>query len=103
MNDYIDPEYPSVPMLRAKARKRIPRFAFEYLDGGCNNEVNLARNTSDIRKVQLKPQYLRKHGEARLDTELFGSTYSVPFGISPIGLQGLMWPRNMRSLPPFTS
>ena len=93
MKDYIDPEYPSVPMLREKARKRIPRFAFEYLDGGCNNEVNLARNTSDIRRVQLKPQYLRNHGEAQLPTELFGSTYSAPFGISPIGLQGLMWPR----------
>jgi len=41
--------YPDIDYLRAKVKKRIPRFAFEYLDGGCNSEVNLRRNTSDIR------------------------------------------------------
>ena len=45
--DY-NPNYPSVDDLRTKARKRIPRFAFEYLDGGCNEDVNLARNLSLI-------------------------------------------------------
>lgn len=88
-----NPLYPSVPLLREKARKRIPRFAFEYLDGGCNNEVNLSRNTEDIRKVQLRPYYLRKYAGSSLETELFGKRYAAPFGISPVGLQGLMWPK----------
>ena len=88
-----NPLYPSVPMLREKARKRIPRFAFQYLDGGCNNEVNISRNTEDIRKVQLKPYYLRKYTGSSLQIDLFGKQYAAPFGISPVGLQGLMWPR----------
>ena len=33
--------YPSIDDLRTKARKKIPKFAFEYLDGGCNEDVNL--------------------------------------------------------------
>ena len=88
-----NPKYPSIEDLRNKAKKSIPRFAFEYLDGGCNSEINLRRNTADIREVQLKPYYLRNHGGSSQKTELFGKTYDSPFGISPIGLQGLVWPK----------
>lgn len=89
----INPKYPDIDFLRARAKKRIPRFAFEYLDGGCNSEVNLRRNTAEIRDIQLKPYYLRAYEGVSTETTLFGKTYSAPFGISPIGLQGLMWPR----------
>ena len=90
--------YPSVADLRNKAKKRIPRFAFEYLDNGCNEEVNLRRNTKEIRDVQLSPNYLDSYGEANLQTELFGHVYDAPFGISPVGLQGLMWPNSSEIL-----
>ncbi|MFT7633301.1 MAG: L-lactate dehydrogenase (cytochrome) [Mariniblastus sp.] len=88
-----DSRFPSVDDLRSRAKKRIPRFAFEYLDGGCNEDVNLHRNTADIREVELIPQYLSEHIKSDMSTELFGHTYDAPFGISPIGLQGLMWPK----------
>ena len=88
-----NPRYPDVDLLRERAKRRIPRFAFEYLDGGCNEEVNLRKNTEDLRKVELRPYYLREYGGIDLRTELFGHTYDAPFGMAPIGLQGLMWPR----------
>ena len=84
--------YPSVDDLRNRARKKIPRFAFEYLDGGCNEDVNLFKNTDDLRKIELKPYYLTEHSGSSLKTNLFGHLYDAPFGIAPIGLQGLMWP-----------
>ncbi len=84
--------YPSIEDLIKKAKKRIPRFAFEYLDGGCNEDVNLHKNTSELREVELKPYYLSKHNGSDLKTELFGHLYDAPFGIAPVGLQGLMWP-----------
>ncbi|MEP4534606.1 MAG: alpha-hydroxy acid oxidase [Cyclobacteriaceae bacterium] len=93
MEEYIDPRYPDIDYLRVKAKKRIPGFAFDYLDGGCNTEVNLRRNTDEIRDLQLKPYYLRDVVDPSLEVELFGKTYSAPFGVSPIGLQGLMWPK----------
>lgn len=90
----FDTRYPSIDDLRNKAMRRIPRFAFEYLDGGCNEDVNLKRNTSDIRDIQLKPQYLKNFNGANLKTTLFGVEYDAPFGIAPVGLQGLMWPNS---------
>ena len=94
----FNPKYPSVDLLRDKARKRIPRFAFEYLDGGCNEEVNIRKNTREIRDVELIPHYLGSYTQAALETELFGHTYSAPFGIAPVGLQGLMWPNSAEIL-----
>ncbi|MDX2047905.1 MAG: alpha-hydroxy acid oxidase, partial [Chitinophagaceae bacterium] len=85
--------YPSADDLRQKAKSKIPRFAFEYLDGGCNEDVNLYKNTAEIREVELKPLYLSKHAGSDMKTELFGQVYDAPFGIAPVGLQGLMWPK----------
>ena len=88
----FDTRFPSIEMLRERAKKRMPGFAFDYLDGGCNENINVVRNTTDIREVQLRPRYLKNYAKARLSTEIMGLKYGAPFGISPIGLQGLMWP-----------
>lgn len=87
-----NPKYPSIADLKNKAKKRIPKFAFDYLEGGCNEELNLVRNESDFDQILLKPRYLQEVGDIDLSVELFGRKYAAPFGISPIGLQGLMWP-----------
>lgn len=94
MDDSVfDPRLPSIEHLRARARRRLPRFVFEYLEGGCHEEINLRRNTEEIRRIQLRPWYLRDYPGPDLSTELFGERYNAPFGVAPIGLQGLIWPR----------
>ena len=93
MEDHFDSRFPSVEALRDRARGRMPAFAFDYLDNGCFSNVNIKRNTSDIREIQLKPYYLRDYPGADQTTELLGQTWDSPFGIAPVGLQGLMWPR----------
>ena len=90
----INPKYPSVTDLRKRAMAKMPKFAFEYLDGGCNEDINLDKNRSDFKKVELIPQYLSKFDKSDMRTELFGHTYDAPFGIAPVGLQGLMWPNS---------
>lgn len=87
-----NPNYPSVDDLRKRASQRLPRFAFEYLDGGCNEDVNLHKNTAELHEIELKPTYLSQHKGSDMKTELFGHIYDAPFGIAPVGLQGLMWP-----------
>ncbi len=86
--------YPGIDDLRRKAKNKIPRFAFEYLDGGCNEDVNLYRNTSELRDVKLNPYYLDNYGGTDMTVELFGKTYHAPFGVAPVGLQGLIWPNS---------
>lgn len=89
-----NPRYPSVQDLKKKAKRRIPKFAFDYLEGGCNDELNLRCNEADFQAIQLMPQYLKQHGGVDMRTELFGHIYDAPFGIAPIGLQGLIWPNS---------
>jgi len=91
--DPVDRRYPSVEALRDRARRRMPRFAFDYLDGGCFSEGNLRRNVDEVRRVTLEPRYVREYPGASLEVELFGRRWAAPFGIAPAGLQGLMWPR----------
>src|SRR5690606_4174591 len=86
-------KYPSIEDLREKAKKKIPKLAFEYLDGGCNENINILKNTSELREIELKPYYLSGHAGSSMKTNLFGHEYDAPFGIAPVGLQGLMWPK----------
>lgn len=94
----VNSQYPSVEDLREKAKKRVPSFAFEYLDGGCNEDVNIKRNTSEIREVQLEPRYLQNYSESSIKTSVLGMEFDAPFGIAPVGLQGLMWPNSPQIL-----
>ena len=91
-------QYPSVGYLQQRAKRKMPLFAYEYLSGGANDELNLVRNTSDIQDIELMPQYLRSYGKPDLNVKLFEQEYAAPFGIAPIGLQGLMWPNSAEIL-----
>ncbi len=92
MGNEINSRYPSIEDLRNMAKQRIPKFAFEYLDGGCNEDVSISRNTQELREVQLEPRYLRNKGICSTKTKVLGMEFDAPFGIAPVGLQGLMWP-----------
>jgi len=94
----MNPRYPSIELLAKRAKQRLPGFAYDYLSGGCMAEVSLERNTKDIRAVELKPVYLRDYQGASQKTSLFGKEYASPFGIAPVGLQGLMWPKSCEIL-----
>lgn len=87
-------KYPSIKDLKSKAKRRMPKFAFDYLEGGCNEELNLRVNKEDLQHIKLMPSYLKRHKGVDMRVELFGQVYDAPFGISPIGLQGLMWPKS---------
>lgn len=98
MADSFNSNYPSIDHLRAGARRRMPAFAFDYLEGGCNSELNLRRNTEEVREIQLRPYYIREYPGSDLKTTLFGETYDAPVGVAPVGLQGLMWPKSCEIL-----
>ncbi len=94
----IDVRYPSVEHLRRRAKQRMPRFAYDYLSEGCNEDINVHKNTAEIREIEVLSKYLTDYRESSLKTTLFGETYDAPFGISAVGLQGLMWPNSPQIL-----
>jgi isopentenyl diphosphate isomerase/L-lactate dehydrogenase-like FMN-dependent dehydrogenase len=87
-----NPKYPAISDLKAKAKKRIPNFAYDYVDGGIDQEHGKQRNRDAWHTINLVPQYLKDVGEADLNTSIFGKDYAMPFGVPPIGLGNMMWP-----------
>ena len=81
-----------VPDLKRRAKRRIPGFAFDYLEGGCNQESALRRNREALDAVQLRADYLAPYSPPDLSVNLFGQEYAAPFGIAPLGLTGIIWP-----------
>lgn len=94
----FDIRYPTVTDLERRAAKRMPRFAYDYLRGGAMEETALKANHYDLKQIKLKPHYLSSFAGANQSARLFGHTYSAPFGVAPIGLQGMMWPDSPRIL-----
>ena len=86
-------KYPSVADLGAGARRRLPRFAFDYLDGGAGDEGGLATNRAAFNAVQFVPDYLEQREAPDLSAEIFGRSFGMPLGVAPVGLSGLIWPR----------
>jgi L-lactate dehydrogenase (cytochrome) len=84
--------YPAISDLRARARKRIPHFVWEYLDSGTGVEATLARNRSELDKILFHPSILHGEFTPDLSTKLMGRDYPLPFGIAPVGMSGLIWP-----------
>src|SRR5439155_20479610 len=84
--------FPTIDDLRRRARWRVPRFGFDFVDGGANDEVCVARNIAAFRAVELLPRYCVDGKGVSTEVDLFGRAYAAPIGIAPMGSPGLMWP-----------
>ena len=76
--------YPTVDDLRRKARRRVPRFGFDFVDGGANEEYCVDRNIDAFQGIELLPRYCVE-GKADTKVEIFGRQYSAPIGVAPMG------------------
>lgn len=84
--------YPTAMDLRARAKRLMPRFAFEYMDGGAGDDLGIRRNWAALEAVELAPRYGRVVKPPACAATLFGQSYSAPVGISPIGGPGTAFP-----------
>ena len=74
---------------REAARRRLPRFLFDYIDGGAYAEDTLAHNSHDLRQLALRQRVLKEVGEVDLSTTLLGQSLAMPIALSPVGLTGM--------------
>ncbi|MBI1400336.1 L-lactate dehydrogenase [Hyphomonas sp.] len=80
----------SVADYRRRAERRLPRFLFDYLDGGAYAEVTLGRNVRDFERLALLQRILRDVSARTTTTQLFGAEATLPLALSPVGLSGMM-------------
>ena len=84
--------FPTAQDLRARARRVLPNFAFEYMDGGAGTDGGIARNWAALDAVEMVPRYGTVVEPPPADTRLFGRDYAAPIGIAPIGGPGTAFP-----------
>ncbi len=75
--------------LRAIARSRLPKIARDFLDGGAEDNLTLDNNRDVFRRIRFRPHTLIDVSKRSAKTEIFGKTFSAPFGIAPTGAAGL--------------
>ena len=80
----------NIDHLRQRARRRLPRVVFDYIEGGAEDEVTLRENRAAFERIALRPRILAG-GEIDSSAELFGRRLSVPIVVAPTGLNGLLW------------
>jgi L-lactate dehydrogenase (cytochrome) len=79
----------SISDYRELARRRMPHFLFEYVDGGSYAEVTLRRNVADLEALSLRQRVLRDISQLDLSTELFGTRWAMPMALAPVGMAGM--------------
>jgi len=75
---------------RRLAERKLPRFLFDYVDGGANDESTLASNVADFQKILVQQRVLRDVTNIDTSTLLAGEKASMPLALAPIGMAGLM-------------
>lgn len=87
------PTYNIVPATaldyRRLAEKRLPRFLFDYIDGGANDELTLAANVADFQEIRIKQRVLRDVSDIDTATTVAGEAVSMPVILAPVGMAGL--------------
>src|SRR4051794_36181235 len=78
--------------MRLLARRYLPKIAFDFIEGGVDDEVCLRRNREAFERYAIVPRYLVDVSSLDQSVTVLGQTYAHPFGISPMGLCGLFRP-----------
>ena len=94
----LDATYPALADLRARAKRRLPHFVWEYLDSGTGVDRVVARNRAVLDAIDFMPAILRGEIEASTEVDFLSSTLDMPVGIAPVGMSGLIWPDAERIL-----
>ncbi|MCV6584539.1 MAG: alpha-hydroxy-acid oxidizing protein [Marinibacterium sp.] len=88
----LDSQFPGIEDLKQRARRRLPKFVWEYLDSGTGTEATKARNRQGLDRLGFEPAILQGPQTPDLSTTLLGTRHPLPFGAAPVGMSGLIWP-----------
>lgn len=88
--DRIGTDVCNIEDLRQKAKKRLPRPIFEYIDGAAEDGIAIQHNRETYRSLKIKNRVLKDVSNRSTATEIFGKKIAMPYAISPTASAGLM-------------
>jgi len=71
------------------ARRRLPRIAYDYLEGGAEDDVTMKHNRAVFERIRLRPRTLVDVSHRSQQVSVFGKSFASPFGLAPTGAAGL--------------
>ncbi|SFC64380.1 (S)-mandelate dehydrogenase [Polaromonas sp. OV174] len=83
---------------RRQARKNLPRFVFDYVEGAAEDERCRDRNGANLQALQLVPTCLRDTSTIDTSLTVFGQRWNAPLGVAPVGFCGLVHPQGDKFL-----
>ncbi len=89
----VIPGIASIRDLRAKAKRRLPRMVFDYLDGGAENERTLHGNAEAFNDLVWRPRGALRYDQVDMSTIVLGQHLPVPFILAPVGSSRMFWPQ----------
>lgn len=75
---------------RRRAERRLPRFLFDFVDGGANDEETMRRNVTDFRRLTLRQRVMRDVSLIDTSTTLPGTSAEMPVALAPVGMAGML-------------
>ena len=94
----LDRSYPAISDLATRARRRVPRFVWDFLDSATGTEAAMHRCRQKLDEILFNPALLAGEVEVDLSRRFLGREHPLPFGIAPVGMSGLIWPDAERIL-----
>ncbi|SAK44894.1 FMN-dependent alpha-hydroxy acid dehydrogenase [Caballeronia pedi] len=83
----------NVADFRARAKARLPRIVFDYLEGGAEDEIGLRHNQDVFKGIRFQPRRLVDVSARSTQTTVLGKPMSAPLVVGPTGLNGIFWPK----------
>jgi len=87
------PHAVTIEDLRLLAKRRLPRMAFDYIDGGAEREWTLRENCRAFEDVLFRPRSAVATPACSLHTTILGSAIDLPFVLAPVGSSRMFYPR----------
>ncbi|WP_424363814.1 FMN-dependent L-lactate dehydrogenase LldD [Methylocystis parvus] len=79
----------SIADYREAAKRKLPRFLFDYIDGGAYGEETLRANAADLSAIRLRQRVLRGLAGLDMSAQFFGQSAAMPVILGPVGLTGM--------------
>src|ERR1700751_2986960 len=73
---------------REAAERRLPRFLFDYIDGGAVTERTMKQNVEELASINLRQRVLTGAGKPSLETEIMAQKWALPIALGPVGATG---------------
>ena len=78
--------------LKMLAKKNLPKMFYDYVDSGSYTESTYRDNENDFNKIKIRQRVGRDISSSNLEKTILGKKYKLPFGFSPCGMGGMLYP-----------